>query len=817
MVLLYNYYHRKYFPQLAFADQNEFKLMYLKYGGRNAKASVTVDRAFEDACGIAKALDAEQDSPPTSMWPISKVAVLLVDPTGKKCLIDNGSVTKGVWSILEKDIDLLAPGSSHEVELNSEPYKLQQAAYLEAERKTGMKGASLRLLEAHLVYSLSKKETTAKLFVLQYEKSVNSDLTEMPIEDLISRMRGPIFTNEAFPETTHVVDYYHILPYKEVLLNLLNRERSLDSSQTIPKEQPLHRGRPKKDESLKEQEANSKSNIKNTTTNASDPKKNKGMKEVGNSGTDKNRKDSNLNRKRKAEALEASPKKGNGSLSSPDAETLKLVSNAANPETTIAQSEGLVNMETSGQTDKNKSSGGFDNLQTNAHQDNNKTRKHSVSKNISVDTIKVNASEGDLIVKTHASENQIVKAMEIAGSINVNLNDQMYATLQSLRKMRKDVVPQHCMLEDQISQFDMDTRTILTDGKVTPRVISVIQKYEEYSSNVVKVASSTSSGEGSQTLKMKRLTEAVFSLTKCEARNPLSLSLSRSLSLSDTNSIRMANITHAMLGLYKATVYLVCPDIELNADGGMKTAPREARDSAAAAMLHQLHTKGKEKLAENIAIVTIKVNAPEGDLIVKTHASENQIVKPVEIAGSINVNLNDQMYATLQSLRKMRKDVVPQHCMLEDQISQFDMDTKTILTDGKVTPRVISIIQKYEEFSSNVVKVASSTSSGEGSQTLKMKWLTEAELDEICLRNNWLLPRYTIFPSLIDGLYKATVYLVCPDLELNANGGMKTTPREARDSAAAAMLHQLHMKGKEKLAELDSSTQRTGLNKIPEK
>ncbi|TVU01694.1 hypothetical protein EJB05_52851, partial [Eragrostis curvula] len=311
MVLLYNYYHRKYFPQLAFADQNEFKLMYLKYGGRNAKASVTVDRAFEDACGIAKALDAEQDSPPTSMWPISKVAVLLVDPTGKKCLIDNGSVTKGVWSILEKDIDLLAPGSSHEVELNSEPYKLQQAAYLEAERKTGMKGASLRLLEAHLVYSLSKKETTAKLFVLQYEKSVNSDLTEMPIEDLISRMRGPIFTNEAFPETTHVVDYYHILPYKEVLLNLLNRERSLDSSQTIPKEQPLHRGRPKKDESLKEQEANSKSNIKNTTTNASDPKKNKGMKEVGNSGTDKNRKDSNLNRKRKAEALEASPKKGN--------------------------------------------------------------------------------------------------------------------------------------------------------------------------------------------------------------------------------------------------------------------------------------------------------------------------------------------------------------------------------------------------------------------------------------------------------------------------------------------------------------------------
>ncbi|TVU21423.1 hypothetical protein EJB05_31056, partial [Eragrostis curvula] len=83
------------------------------------------------------------------------------------------------------------------------------------------------------------------------------------------------------------------------------------------------------------------------------------------------------------------------------------------------------------------------------------------------------------------------------------------------------------------------------------------------------------------------------------------------------------------------------------------------------------------------------------------------------------------------------------------------------------------------------------------------------ELDEICRENNWILPRYTILPSLIDGLYQAAVYLVCPDLELNAAGDIKTTPREARDSAAASMLHQLHSKAKEKLAELDSSTSDT--------
>ncbi|TVU08958.1 hypothetical protein EJB05_42386, partial [Eragrostis curvula] len=256
MVLLYNYYHRKQFPHLAFADPERFIQAalsaaddtnldaYLKY---DAEAGISVaDWAVEDACGIADALDADKDSPPwMSTWPISKVAVLLVDQTGNKCLIERSSVTEGVWSLFEKDIkkvcidiDLSAPLARTEEERNLERYMLQ-AAYSMVERKTGMKYDSLLFLGEHLVYSLSKKTTTAKLFVFQYVPIVNSKLTEMAIEDLISRMSGPIFINEACPKTTSVVEYYHILPYKEVLLNLLNRERSLDSSQIIPKEQPL--------------------------------------------------------------------------------------------------------------------------------------------------------------------------------------------------------------------------------------------------------------------------------------------------------------------------------------------------------------------------------------------------------------------------------------------------------------------------------------------------------------------------------------------------------------------------------------------------
>ncbi|TVU11266.1 hypothetical protein EJB05_44840, partial [Eragrostis curvula] len=361
MVLLYNYYHRKQFPQLAFADPKRFilaalladadLLVYLKHDAE-AGTSVT-DRAVEDACGIAEALDAKADSPPrTSTWPISKVAVLLVDPTWNKCLIERGSVTKGVWSIFEKDImpavsiniDLSAPGARNEEARNSERYMLQ-TAFSVVESKTGMKHDSLLFLEEHLVYSLSKKETTAKLFVLQYEQTVNSKLTEMPIEDLISRMSGPIFINEACPEMTSVIEYYHILPYKEVLLNLLNRERSLDSSQIIPKEQPL---------------------------------------------------------------------------------------------------------------------------------------------------------------------------VDETSGINVNLNHQMYASLQSLQKMRNDIVREHCMLGDRSAQLDMDIQTIFTEGKMTPRVTSILRKYEENNSNMMKVATSTSSN-----MKRKRLVEAVLSRTKCQARKTL--------------------------------------------------------------------------------------------------------------------------------------------------------------------------------------------------------------------------------------------------------------------------------------------------------
>ena len=164
-VILYNYYHRKQFPQLEFASPDRFcmsacltvsnknLLMYVNqaqsrlFNGVGAGLSVT-DKAIIDACDIAEALDPMKGSPEMIMWPISKVAVLLLNRTKKVCLLEHGSVTKGVWSLFEKDIktalggslssDMSVQGSSNNsIALPSEPYVLQQIAYSEVELKTG--------------------------------------------------------------------------------------------------------------------------------------------------------------------------------------------------------------------------------------------------------------------------------------------------------------------------------------------------------------------------------------------------------------------------------------------------------------------------------------------------------------------------------------------------------------------------------------------------------------------------------------------------------------------------------------------------------
>lgn len=63
------------------------------------------EKIVMDACNISTSLNASNDFPNTEGWPISKVTVFLVDSGKENCVLIFGSVTQGVWSIIEKYLD----------------------------------------------------------------------------------------------------------------------------------------------------------------------------------------------------------------------------------------------------------------------------------------------------------------------------------------------------------------------------------------------------------------------------------------------------------------------------------------------------------------------------------------------------------------------------------------------------------------------------------------------------------------------------------------------------------------------------------------
>ncbi|XP_021321766.1 uncharacterized protein LOC8066334 [Sorghum bicolor] len=377
VVLLYNYYHRKQFPQLQFASPDQFSksasltvtnknlLMYLN-GVGEAGLSVT-DKAIIDACDIAEALDATKDSPDMMMWPISKVAVLLINQTKNVCLLEHGSQTKGVWSMLEKDIETAFDASLNNerpvqglsnkpIPLPSVPYMLQQIAYSEVELKTGV----------------------------QMDKNITDNNSRNVPQDIIL---GP---------------------------------------------------------------------------------------------------------------------------------------------------------------------------------------------------------DIDPVTNNHALKIQKEKVIQKSGGITSNMNVQIYVTLQLLQKMRDDTLHEHLELGDRSAEYEMDIQTILTETEMTPKVTSIIKKYEN-SWKMMEVDNPISSEEGCKTMdiKRKKLKEAILLRNKCQQLGDI---------CRESNWIlpRYKVLPSVTGDMYQANVHLMGPDFNMSVNGDMRVTPHEARDSAASNMLCQLQQKAME-------------------------------------------------------------------------------------------------------------------------------------------------------------------------------------------------------------------------------
>ncbi|KAM0854269.1 hypothetical protein ACQ4PT_050507 [Festuca glaucescens] len=581
-VILYNYYHRKMCPRLTFADAKRFFMCaslsvgedlfpYLRivnarenYSGDDVSLSVT-DREGIQACEIAEELDATKDYPDMEMWPIGKVAVLLLDQTKKKCLIEYGADTKGVWSIIEKEYDVAA-GISHSTNQPTGqestnttifgaldgPLMLQQLAISEVQRRTGMDGSDLRVLDEDLAYSLSKERTATKLFIVEYKKTTKGKFVEISLEELIRSMTGSVFVNDPFLKTTSVVEKWTVVP-----------QHGLNS--VI-------------DEKLEEQGENSMSKMKKQTAKVSTPKQNK--RAIKATGANSNQNSSNTKQKksckRKDEASRATAAEGpdgespiteNESLIVPDVRTLGLVTKSINTKATTVVSGGPVFLQSGGQVDKNKTQN------DNMHQD------------VSPPMVPC----ADPVIENSALEPQNMEMSENSGCITENNNDQMYDLLRLIQKIRDEILHKECILQERSIQCDMDIQTILNEGKMTPKVLSIGDKYKETCSNMMDVANSSGSGDGGQTMSTKRKTlkEVLHIHNKCQELDEI-------CNVCEWILPRYTILPSVADGMFCASVHLTCPDFDMSIAGNPSPTPREARCSAAVNMMVELHKKAKE-------------------------------------------------------------------------------------------------------------------------------------------------------------------------------------------------------------------------------
>ncbi|KAM7494436.1 hypothetical protein LguiB_029045 [Lonicera macranthoides] len=262
VVLLYNYYERKRHPETEYVGFEPFcklavtlkpslmlHMKLLVHGSptdSNKEESdddlSKTEKAILDACNISLVLDPSKDIPSTGKWPFSKVAVLLIDANKENCFLSLSSVTKGVWSFIEKDVDISNTSSEskgvgkriNKRKINNKKtlqqkqdavtVGFQQLAYSAVKEVTGINQADLMVLETHVVYSLSREKTAARFYIMQGTQSLKKD-NQFPLQDLIQSLQGPLVKwSDGNWMATAVAEFYHVLPYAGIVSDWFSRE-----------------------------------------------------------------------------------------------------------------------------------------------------------------------------------------------------------------------------------------------------------------------------------------------------------------------------------------------------------------------------------------------------------------------------------------------------------------------------------------------------------------------------------------------------------------------------------------------------------------
>ncbi|KAJ1695900.1 hypothetical protein LUZ63_012598 [Rhynchospora breviuscula] len=243
VAIMYNYYYRKHCPEfesLPFdalckiaVNSNGPLLAYLDIIRSNSDKPSTVEESIMLGCNIATVLS-DQDQSKIETWPIETVAVFLVDAKREKCFLNKDTLVKGVFSLVEKDVEGQKAGDEH-----------KKIAVSEVESLTGINRANLRTWYSQCTYSLWKMHSRTMVFLVECSEPPTADkgFVRVSIKDVLDSLRSPVFAGGSKHELTPVVDFICLLPYADIISDGLSKPTTeleeLEKSHREPAKSPM--------------------------------------------------------------------------------------------------------------------------------------------------------------------------------------------------------------------------------------------------------------------------------------------------------------------------------------------------------------------------------------------------------------------------------------------------------------------------------------------------------------------------------------------------------------------------------------------------
>ncbi|ERN06894.1 hypothetical protein AMTRI_Chr06g197120 [Amborella trichopoda] len=777
-VLLYNYYHRCEFPQLEFLGFENFckvavnakpnLLTYMKFMKEFSTKSTEkyqelslTEKMVKEACDIAEGLNASKPVPNIQSWPVTKVAVFLIDSMRKNCLLMFGSITLGVWSLIEekiesKDTKMKAPTRVVHMEtsgmpiFNSTEGDLLKIAFTAVKKQTGIDQADLNVLERSFSYSLSKKREAVQLYVMQSVKRIDGEIRQVPIKDVVNSLDGPIFRKEFLNyETTSVVEYFHLLPYKAFISEWFSREALLGGSKLSAEASANSNG-------------STGSNVSNKTNLAVNNIHPAGKIDAG---TDNEA----LHHDHREMKHHASP----CCIAKP-AEEAKI-----SPTLDCSKLEVTNDGSQDGSLEKRKPLPLTPRVSIRLERSNNDSVKEMDTSSKPCDTNKTNPELKmvDSSCKPHDTKlmNSKLKRMDSSSqpcdTKITNSEIRMTASSNSLCNTTNTKVTDSALKRVDSSSKACDTK--MMNSKLRTMDPSSKPCDTKFTNSTLGMVDSSSNQSDTKIATSKPT--VMDSPSKPSATNISDSKLEISSKRGDTK------ITNSEVKVMDSSGKPCDTKITNSELGGSKFFCKEGSHNQ------------DEMLEDALPSAAVKGHSD------KSH----------EVLKMLHSRRDDLFQAALSALYRKRDELVHQKRLAEDEICRCEKSLLTIMNEEEDALELsIDLIMEACKKAcckgdTQISTVGHETSRGNCSfQNVKRKKLSEAvlylksscqELDEICVKNQWLPPSYNTFPADAFGLICANVMIHGVDFEFCERGELKSTPQEARESAAATMLTKLRI------------------------